>query len=76
MVDDKSTWLYLWRFFIIFVAVYDYFHVTFVIGFEPYYSSTYQIEINDYIIMAIYFIDILVKLRTTVGNVKTPKRVA
>lgn len=76
MIEERDPWLYPWRFFIIFVAVYDYFHVTFVIGFQPYYSLTYQIEINDYIIMCIYLVDILIKLRTTIGNVKNPKKVA
>lgn len=63
--------IYFWNLFIILVAIYDCFHIPFIIGFKPEYSFTYQIEINDYIIMVIYLLDILLKFRTTYFNSHT-----
>eukprot|EP00347_Sterkiella_histriomuscorum_P000014 403377514 len=56
--------------------------IPFIIGFKPDYSKTYQILINDYLIMVIYLIDILIKFASTYFDSHTgeeffdPKKVA
>ncbi|CDW89695.1 UNKNOWN [Stylonychia lemnae] len=82
MLKLDNRFLTYWNILIVVMATYDVFHIPYIIGFSPYYSHSYQIEINDYIIMFTYLIDIFVKFRTIYFDEQTgqktfvPQRVA
>jgi len=68
MLSLDSRFLVYWNLLICIIAGYDIFHIPYIIGFDPYYSYDYEIEINDYIIMIIYLVDIFIKFRTIYFN--------
>lgn len=47
------------------IAIYDSFHIPFIIGFQTLYSEQEEYEINDALIILIYLLDILISFRTT-----------
>lgn len=71
MIRERSKLIVYWNIFIIHIAIYDCFHIPFIIGFKPKYSETDSIEINDYLIMILYLFDIIIKLRTSYFNTNT-----
>jgi len=74
MLKLDSSFLTYWNLLICIVAGYDIFHIPYIIGFAPYYSFDYEIEVNDYIIMIIYLFDIFIKFRTIYFDDQTGKK--